>query len=101
MKARFYRFVCCNRHPVRNGRLDFEKLGRTDRFQIDGGTAAITICGTTGESATLSLEEHMQAVDFCVKYVNGRVKVIAGAGSNDTCRVMLAQEANIPVQTRC
>ena len=80
--------------PFRDGRLDFEKLGELIDFQIDGGTAAITICGTTGESATMSLEEHMQAVDFCVKYVNGRVKVIAGAGSNDTmAAVMLAQEA--------
>ena len=80
--------------PFRDGKIDYLKLGELIDFQIKGGTSAITICGTTGESSTMSLEEHMEAVDFCVKYVAGRVKVIAGAGSNDTmAAVMLSQEA--------
>jgi 4-hydroxy-tetrahydrodipicolinate synthase len=80
--------------PFRNGRIDFEKLAELIDFQIEGGTSAITICGTTGESSTMSMEEHIEAVDFCVKHVNGRVKVIAGSGSNDTMAALeLSHEA--------
>ena len=64
--------------------VNFEKLGQLIDFQIESGTKAIIACGTTGETSTLSLEEHMETVDFCVKRVAGRVPVIAGAGSNDT-----------------
>lgn len=74
--------------------IHYEKLANLIDTQIECGTSAITICGTTGEGSTQSLEEHMAAVDFCVKHVAGRVKVIAGAGSNDTmAAVMLSQEA--------
>jgi 4-hydroxy-tetrahydrodipicolinate synthase len=80
--------------PFRDGKVDYKKLGELIDFQIAGGTAAITICGTTGESSTQSLEEHTATVDFCVKYVNSRVKVIANAGSNDTqAALFLSQEA--------
>lgn len=80
--------------PFRNGKVDFEKLGELIEFQIQGGTSAITICGTTGESSTQTLDEHIETVDYCVKHVNGRVKVIAGSGSNDTvAALMLSQEA--------
>lgn len=80
--------------PFRNGKIDFKKLGELIDFQIAGGTAAITICGTTGESSTQTLEEHIETVDFCVKHVAGRVKVIAGSGSNDTnAALLLSQEA--------
>ena len=80
--------------PFRDGKVDYKKLGELIDFQIAGGTAAITICGTTGESSTQSLEEHTATVDFCVKYVNSRVKVIAGTGSNDTqAALFLSQEA--------
>lgn len=80
--------------PFRDGQIDFEKLGNLIDFQIENGTSAITICGTTGESSTQTLEEHVQAVDFCVKHVNGRIKVIAGSGSNDTrAALFLSQEA--------
>jgi 4-hydroxy-tetrahydrodipicolinate synthase len=80
--------------PFKNGGVDFDKLSELIEFQIAGGTAAITICGTTGESSTMSLEEHMETVDFCIKKVNKRIKVIAGAGSNDTmAAVMLSREA--------
>ena len=80
--------------PFRNGKVDLKKLAELIDFQIANGTTAIVICGTTGESSTQSLEEHMETVDFCVKHVAGRVKVIAGSGSNDTmAAVMLSQEA--------
>ena len=80
--------------PYRDGKVDYKKLGELIDFQIAGGTAAITICGTTGESSTQSLEEHIATVDFCIKYVNGRIKVIAGSGSNDTqAALYLSQEA--------
>lgn len=64
--------------------VDYQKLGQLIDFQIENGTKAIIICGTTGETSTLSLEEHMETVDFCVKKVDKRVPVIAGSGSNDT-----------------
>jgi len=67
-----------------NGKIDFERFGKLVDFQIDGGINAITVCGTTGESATLSHEEHCQLIEYCVKKVAGRVPVIAGTGSNDT-----------------
>jgi len=80
--------------PFRDGKVDYKKLGELIDFQIAGGVAAITICGTTGESSTQSLEEHTATVDFCIKHVNSRVKVIAGTGSNDTLAALfLSQEA--------
>ena len=80
--------------PFRDGKVDYTKLGELIDFQIANGTSAIIICGTTGESSTQSLEEHIATVDFCVKRVNNRVKVIAGSGSNDTqAALFLSQEA--------
>ena len=69
-------------------------FGRLIDQQLDHGVDAICVCGTTGESATLSIREHIAAVAFCVKRVNHRVKVIAGAGSNDTSAALyLSQHA--------
>ena len=80
--------------PFRDGKVDYKKLAELIDFQIAGGTVAITICGTTGEGSTLSLEEHTATVDYCIKHVNNRVKVIAGTGSNDTqAALFLSQEA--------
>lgn len=80
--------------PFKDGKIDYKKLGELIDFQIRGGTSAITICGTTGESSTQTLDEHIKTVDFCVKHVAGRVKVIAGTGSNDTmAALLLSQEA--------
>ncbi|MBR6259131.1 MAG: 4-hydroxy-tetrahydrodipicolinate synthase [Oscillospiraceae bacterium] len=78
--------------PFKDGGIDFPKLAQLIDQQIAAGTAAITICGTTGESSTQTLEEHIEAVDFTVKHVNHRVKVIAGAGSNDTMAAMMLSE---------
>jgi 4-hydroxy-tetrahydrodipicolinate synthase len=74
--------------------IDFPALARIIDEQIAAGTSAITVCGTTGESSTQTLEEHAATVEFCVKHAAGRVKVIAGAGSNDTMAALyLSQEA--------
>ncbi len=78
--------------PFRNGAIDYEKLSQLIDYQIENGTAAITICGTTGESSTQSPEEHMEAVEYTIKYTAGRCKVIAGAGSNDTQAAMLLSQ---------
>ena len=70
--------------PFSEEEVDYETLGRLIDFQIENGTDAIVPCGTTGESPTLSHEEHDRVVEFTVDKVNKRVKVIAGAGSNST-----------------
>ena len=64
--------------------INFAELGRIIDDQIANGTDAICITGTTGESATMSDAEHRAAIKFAVEHVNGRVPVIAGAGSNET-----------------
>lgn len=67
-----------------DGSVNYEEFKRLIDFQIDNGTDAIVVCGTTGESATMTEEEHMEVSRFCIDYVNKRVPVIAGAGSNCT-----------------
>lgn len=70
--------------PFKNGKIDEKALGDLIEFQIKSGTDVLVPCGTTGESATLSHEEHHRVVEFTVKTVNKRVPVVAGAGSNST-----------------
>ncbi len=65
-------------------RVNYEKLGEIIDYQIENGTDAIIICGTTGESATLSMEEHKKVIRYTVQRVNKRIPVIAGTGSNCT-----------------
>lgn len=77
-----------------NGEVNFDKLRELLEEQIAGGTDAIISCGTTGESSTMSHEEHVEVVRFTCEVVNGRIPVIAGAGSNSTREaVHLSQEA--------
>ena len=77
-----------------NNIINYDAFGKLIDAQIEAGVDAVCVCGTTGESATMSLREHIAAVEFCVKRVNHRVKVIAGAGSNDTsAAVYLSQHA--------
>ena len=77
-----------------NGNINYDVFGKLIDDQIAGGVDAICVCGTTGESATMSIREHIAAVEFCVERVDHRVKVIAGAGSNDTsAAVYLSQHA--------
>ena len=66
------------------GHINFDAFAKLIDYQIAAGADALCVCGTTGESATLSLKEHDQLVDFCVRQADGRVKVIAGTGSNST-----------------
>ena len=70
--------------PFRDGRIDEEAFRRLVERQIEGGVHGVAPVGTTGETATLSLEEHKRVVELCVEIVAGRVSVIAGAGSNAT-----------------
>ena len=67
-----------------NNEIDYEELNRLIDFNIENGTNAIVITGTTGESSTLSDEEHKKAIKHTVEYVNKRIPVIAGTGSNNT-----------------
>lgn len=77
-----------------DGSINFEELGRILEDQIARGTDAIIICGTTGESATMTEAEHSEAIRFTVERVNHRIPVIAGTGSNCTrTAVELSKEA--------
>ncbi|MEG1578354.1 MAG: 4-hydroxy-tetrahydrodipicolinate synthase [Oscillospiraceae bacterium] len=68
----------------KNGAVAYDTLAQQIEFQLTNGIDALCICGTTGEASTLSLEEQMAVIAFCVKQVKGRVKVLAGVGSNCT-----------------
>lgn len=77
-----------------NYQVNYEKLGELIDFQIENQTDAIIICGTTGESATLTMEEHKEVIRYCIQHVAGRVPVIAGTGSNCTeTAIELSQDA--------
>ncbi|PTD17264.1 4-hydroxy-tetrahydrodipicolinate synthase [Sphingomonas fennica] len=70
--------------PFRNGRFDEAAFRAFVDFQIENGSSALVPCGTTGESATMSIDEHNHVVAVCIDQAAGRVPVIAGCGSNDT-----------------
>lgn len=70
--------------PFKEGKVDEETYRKLIEFQIENGTSAIVPCGTTGESATLSMEEHSRVIDIAVEAVSKRVPVIAGTGGNST-----------------
>lgn len=77
-----------------DGTVNYEKLGELIEDQIAGGTDSIIICGTTGESSTMTHGEHLDVVRFCCEKVNKRIPVIAGTGSNSTLEaVHLSEEA--------
>ena len=65
-------------------KVDYEALNKLVDFHLENNTDAIIICGTTGEAATLSDKEQIETIKKCVEFVNGRIPVIAGTGSNDT-----------------
>ena len=73
---------------TQDDKVNFEELGKMIDFQIAGGTDAIIICGTTGESSTLTHEEHDACIKFAVEHTAGRVPVIAGPGSNSTAEAI-------------
>ena len=74
--------------PFENGKVDLPALRRMVEMQIEGGTAAIVSCGTTGEPATMTAEEREMVIRETVKAVNGRIPVICGTGSNNTAAVI-------------
>lgn len=74
--------------------INYERLGEMIDYQIESGTDAIIICGTTGEASTMSDQEHIDCIKFAVEHTAGRVPVIAGTGSNDTAyAIELSKEA--------
>lgn len=80
--------------PFKNGKLDEAALEKIVEHQIKNGVSGIVPCGTTGESPTLSHEEHNRITDLCVQIANKRIKIMAGTGSNSTSEaVMLTKEA--------
>ncbi len=77
-----------------DGSVNYEAFKNLIEFQIKEGTDAIIVCGTTGESSTLSHEEHLDVIKYCIDVVAGRVPVVAGTGSNSTeTAIYLSTEA--------
>lgn len=74
--------------PFKNGEVDFDRLAEQVEFQIEAGTTALVPVGTTGESPTLSHDEHRQVIRAVVKAAAGRIKVMAGTGSNSTAEAI-------------
>jgi len=70
--------------PMTSSGVDYDSFGKLINWQIDSGIDALVICGTTGESSTLSDPEHRQVLEFAIRVAGGRVPMIAGTGSNDT-----------------
>lgn len=79
--------------PFTEKGIDFKRMGELLDFQETNGTSAVLIAGTTGESATLEIHEYNELVDFCIKYVSGRMKTIVGIGGN--CTVACLDRAHI------
>ena len=80
--------------PFKDGKVDEDAFQSFVEWQIDEGTEAVVPCGTTGESPTLSHEEHMRVTESCIEAVAGKVPVIAGTGSNSTDEaIMLTKHA--------
>lgn len=74
--------------PFSGGRIDEEAYRNLIEWQVENGINGVVPCGTTGESATLSHDEHKQAIRICVDQIKGRVPVLAGAGSNNTAEAV-------------
>ncbi|MGM0560261.1 MAG: 4-hydroxy-tetrahydrodipicolinate synthase [Pseudomonadota bacterium] len=74
--------------PFRNGAVDYDGFAELVNWQIEQGSSALVPCGTTGESPTLTHGEHKQVVEKCIEAAEGRVPVIAGAGSNSTAEAI-------------
>ena len=94
------RAFSANRHTFSGGNhsaggsVNYEAMGQLIEQQVTGGTDAIIVCGTTGESSTLTDEEHRRVIQFTVAQVNHRIPVVAGTGSNDTAYCLeLSQES--------
>ena len=78
--------------PFHEHGVDYERLKKNLAFQYENGTAAIVVCGTTGENATLTQEEHDELARVCIRECAGKMKVIVGIGSNNTLSALRAAE---------
>lgn len=86
--------MCALVTPFRDNLLDLDALKKLVDFQIENGTSGLIPCGTTGESATLSLDEHHEVIEATIRFADGRVPVIAGTGSNNTAEaIFITREA--------
>ena len=74
--------------PFKNNGLDEEAYIKLIHFHMDNGTSGLVPAGTTGESPTLSHDEHQRVIDLCIKESNGRIPVIAGTGANSTSEAL-------------
>src|SRR5205085_8318777 len=79
--------------PFKNGRLDEPTLKRIVEFQVKGGVDGVVPVGTTGESPTVSYEEHIQIIAKTVQYAAGKIKVLAGTGGNSTTEAIYLTRA--------
>ncbi len=80
--------------PFKGNEINYDKAAEIIDMQYEGGISALIVCGTTGENATQPISEHEEFVEFCVKKNAGRMKIVAGVGSNDTMTsVRLAESA--------
>ena len=79
--------------PFRNGAVDLPAFDRLVEWQLRRGTDAIVVCGTTGEAATLSLDERTVLIEHCVRIADGRAPVIAGSGTNSTASAVALSRA--------
>ncbi|MBL6665174.1 MAG: 4-hydroxy-tetrahydrodipicolinate synthase [Rickettsiales bacterium] len=75
--------------PLKNNKLDEKALEKLVEYQIQNGVSGIVPCGTTGESPTLSHEEHNRIIELCVEIANKRIKIMAGTGSNSTSEAVI------------
>ena len=82
--------------PMKDGKVDEAAFRKLVNWQIEQGSHGLVPCGTTGESPTLSHDEHMRVIELCVEEARGRVPVIAGAGSNSTEEAIAAKWRYIP-----
>src|SRR5687768_10254805 len=80
--------------PFRDGKVDFDCLAKLVEWQIEQGVDGIVAVGTTGESATLDVDEHVAVIAATVKAAKGRVPVVAGAGGNATTEALTLTEAS-------
>ena len=78
--------------PFTDNGVNFEEFGKMIDYQIDGGTDALVVLGTTGEPATMTEDEKTEVIKFAVKYAAGRIKIIIGTGSNDTAKAVAASQ---------
>lgn len=74
--------------PFRDGFIDWDAFAKLIAYQLKAGTAALIVCGTTGEPSTMSAQEERDVVSFAMKHVDGKIPIIAGCGGNDTAAVV-------------